>query len=137
MCIGCFYILNQAGHGVYFTNAKAKLPVKRKLNDKSELITWGRRKYEGGKLPFGGCVDLDNYDSKAWNAWFPKKVIIPISCFVEQDIEGQSKCFNLTKGKWMQALLVRSDYEKRVYVITIKPNIKNSIILRWPKILSV
>ena len=122
MCIGCFYILNQAGHGVYFTNAKAKLPVKRKLNDKSELITWGRRKYEGGKLPFGGCVDLDNYDSKAWNAWFPKKVIIPISCFVEQDIEGQSKCFNLTKGKWMQALLVRSDYEKRVYVIT-KPKI--------------
>ena len=55
---------------------------------------------------------------------------------MEQDIEGQSKCFNLTKGKWMQALLVRSDYEKRVYVITIKPNIKNSIFLRWPKILS-
>jgi len=136
MSIGFFYIYEGIGCGVYFSNYQAKLPVKTKLTESSKLVTWGRRKHEKGRLPFGSCVSFSELHSEVWSAWFPKTVIIPASSFIEQDIEGQSKCFNLTKGKWVQALLVKSNRERRVYVVTVRPSIENCMFERWPRILS-
>ena len=136
MSMGIFYIHKGIGCGVYFSNYQAKLPIKIKPSEASELVIWGRRKHEQGRLPFGGCVNFSEINSEEWSAWFPRVVIVPASCFVEQDIEGQSKCFNLTEGKWIQALLVKINTERRAYIVTIKPNTKKRIFERWPRILS-
>lgn len=136
MSTGIFYIHKGIGCGVYFSNYRAKLPMKENLTGASEFVMWGRRKHEQGSLPFGGCVNFSEINSAEWSAWFPRVVIIPASCFIEQDIEGQSKCFNLTEGKWIQALLVKINTERRVYIVTIQPTEKNRLFERWPRILS-
>ena len=60
-----------------------------------------------------------------WNRWHPRAVKIYVNGFVERDIEG----------KWIQALLAKGKHERRLYVVTITPIIRDMAYERWPRIL--
>ncbi len=135
MCGGVFYLDEGQETRVYFPNPKACLPVKRN-NNEIALLPWGRRKEQNGKLPMGGWARLDSIYAGRWDRWFARPVKLPITSFMEKDIEGNSHWFDITEGKWIQGLVARAGYEQRVYVVTIVPEMADAIHERWPRILS-
>ncbi|PVV05663.1 MAG: hypothetical protein B6D77_18580 [gamma proteobacterium symbiont of Ctena orbiculata] len=44
--------------------------------------------------------------------------------------------FDVTPGKWIQGLVARWEQERRVYVVTITPEMEDAAYERWPRILS-
>ncbi len=135
MCGGVFYFGEGQETRVYFPNPKACLPVKRN-NNEIALLPWGRRKEQAGQLPMGGWARLDSIYAGRWDRWFARPVKLPITSFMEKDIEGNSHWFDITEGKWIQGLVARAGYEQRVYVVTIVPEMVDAIHERWPRILS-
>ena len=135
MCGGVYYLINGQEVRTYFPNPKARLPVKKK--DKGvELLPWGRRKNQSGKLPLGGWARLESIYEGRWDKWFPTPVKLVISQFMEKDIEGNSHWFDLTPGKWIQGLVAHWHKERRVYVVTITPEMEDAVHERWPRIMS-
>jgi hypothetical protein len=55
---------------------------------------------------------------------------------MEKDIEGNSRWFDITPGKWIQGLVAHWDKERRIYVVTITPETEDAVHQRWPRILS-
>ena len=64
-----------------------------------------------------------------------KAVKIYAQGFAEQDIEGQTDWFDITEGKWIQALLAQNKNESRIYIVTITPIIREMAYERWPRVL--
>jgi len=135
MCGGVYYYHNNQDVRVYFPNPKATLPVITK-NKEIELLPWGRRKEQQGHLPMGGWARLDSIYSGRWDKWFPIPVKIPVKQFMEKDIEGNSHWFDLTNGQYIQGLVARDKYERRIYVVTVTPELSEAVHDRWPRILS-
>ncbi len=135
MCGGVYYIINGEEVRTYFPNPKACLPVKKKIGG-VELLPWGRRKEQAGHLPLGGWARLDSIYAGRWDKWFPTPVKLMASQFMEKDIEGNSHWFDITPGKWIQGLVAHYDKERRVYVVTITPEMEDAVHDRWPRILS-
>ena len=135
MCGGVLYNFNDQEIRTYFPNPKAMLPV---LTKSSEvlLIPWGRRKEQAGSLPKGGWARLESIREGRWDRWFPRSVKLPITRFMEKDIEGESHWFDLTKGQWIQGLIAKAGEEQRVYVVTIVPEMPDAVHDRWPRIMS-
>ena len=119
----------------YFPNPKACLPAK-KRNGGIELLPWGRRQQQAGHLPMGGWARLDSIYAGRWDKWFPTPVKLMASQFMEKDIEGHGHWFDVTQGKWIQGLIAHSNNERRVYVVTITPEMEHAVHERWPRILS-
>ncbi len=134
MCGGVFYVHEGEEYRYYFPNPSAVLPVKTKSS--VVLMPWGRRKEQVGKLPAGGWARLDSIYAGRWERFFPVSVKIPVSQFMEKDIEGVSHWFDITKGKWIQGLVAREGSEQRVYIVTIVPEMPQAIHDRWPRILT-
>lgn len=131
-----FHYQNKA-HTVYFSHAKAMLPVKLK-NGELKLVTWGRRENENSEMPLGGWARLahiKNGTDTQWNMYFPKPVKIPILKFMEKNFENKSCWYEVTKGKYMQGLLARYENEYRVYIVTIDPEDLLNCHYRWPHII--
>ncbi len=84
----------------------------------------------------GGWARLDSIYAGRWDRWFPTPVKLMVTQFMEKDIEGQSSWFDITPGKWIQGLIARSNNERRVYVVTITPELEYATHERWPRILS-
>lgn len=135
MCSGAYYLNNGQETRVYFTNPAATLPIKIKAGG-SELVPWGRRQIQRGTLPLGGWARLSAVYAGRWDRWQPRPVKLDISSFMEHDIEGSSHWFDITKGKWIQGLVAHHNNERRVYVVTIFPEMDEAIHHRWPRILS-
>jgi hypothetical protein len=135
MCGGVYYRINGQDVRVYFPNPKAMLPVVTRSKD-IELLPWGRRKEQAGRLPLGGWARLDSIYAGRWDRWFPVPVKLPISQFMEKDIEGNSHWFDITAGQFIQGLIARDQHEQRVYVVTITPEFDDAVHERWPRILS-
>ena len=55
---------------------------------------------------------------------------------MEKDIEGRSHWYELTRGQWIQGLVARNNYEQRIYVVTVEPEMEDAVHDRWPRILS-
>jgi hypothetical protein len=51
-------------------------------------------------------------------------------------MEGVSHWFDVTPGKWIQGLVARWEHERRVYVVTITPELEDAVHDRWPRIVS-
>lgn len=135
MCGGVYYIHKNQESRIYFPNPKAVLPVIEK--DKNiVLLPWGRRKEQKGNLPMGGWARLDSIYAGRWDKWFPIPVKLPVTQFMEKDIQGNSHWFDITKGQFIQGLIARDKYEQRVYVVTIAPELEDATHERWPRILS-
>jgi hypothetical protein len=135
MCGGVYYSLNDQDIRVYFPNPKAQLPVKSRGGGISTLA-WGRRQEQTGALPLGGWARLDSIYAGRWDRWFPVPVKIPVKSFMEKDLEGHSHWYDLTRGQWIQGLVARHRQERRVYVVTIEPELADAIHNRWPRIMS-
>ena len=87
MCGGVFFIHKGEEHRYYFPNPKAVLPVKMKKGNE-QLFPWGRRTKQMGRLPKGGWARLDSIYAGRWDRFMPVAVKLPISSFMEKDIEG-------------------------------------------------
>lgn len=135
MCGGVYYLIEGQEVRTYFPNPKARLPV-RKRDGGIELLPWGRRKQQAGKLPLGGWARLESIYEGRWDKWFPTPVKLNISQFMEKDIEGSSHWYDLTPGKWVQGLVAHWNQERRVYVVTITPEMEDAVHDRWPRIIS-
>ena len=63
---------------------------------------------------------------------------LPVKSFMERDFEGHSHWYDLTRGQWIQGLVARERHERRVYVVTIEPELEiaETFYDRWPRILS-
>lgn len=135
MCGGVTYEYEGEAIKTFFPNPYAKLPVVKRSHE-VELLPWGRRKEEPGKLPRGGWARLESIYTGRWDCWQPRPVRIPLLNFMEKDIHGVSHWFNLTKGQWIQGLVAREGKEQRIYVVTIAPEMPDAIHERWPRIMS-
>ena len=135
MCGGVYYLINGQDIRVYFPNPKAQLPVKVRSGGISALA-WGRRHKQAGALPLGGWARLDSIYAGRWDRWFPIAVKIPVKSFMEKDLEGHSHWYDLTRGQWIQGLVARHRQERRIYVVTIEPELAEAVHDRWPRIMS-
>jgi hypothetical protein len=135
MCGGVYYSVNGRDVRVYFPNPGAMLPVRTRRGD-TELLAWGRRHDQPGELPPGGWARLDTIYSGRWDRWFPVPVKLTIKSFMEKDFEGHGHWYDLTRGQWVQGLVARHRHERRVYVVTIDPELEDAIHERWPRIMS-
>ncbi len=135
MCGGVYYIIEGEEVRTYFPNPKARLPVRTKAGG-LELLPWGRRREQAGHLPLGGWARLESVYAGRWDKWFPRPVKIQVSQFMEKDIEGVSHWFDITQGKWIQGLIAHWERERRLYVVTIVPEMANAVHERWPRIIS-
>ncbi|VAW71869.1 hypothetical protein MNBD_GAMMA12-1803 [hydrothermal vent metagenome] len=134
MCGGVYYTINDQDVRVYFPNPKAMLPVSLK-KQKIDLLPWGRRQEQAGRLPLGGWARLDSIYAGRWDKWFPTPVKLPIKSFMEKDIMSQSHWFDITKGQCIQGLVARDKYEQRIYVVTVTPELEDAVHNRWPRII--
>jgi hypothetical protein len=135
MCGGVYYLINGEEVRCYFPNPKARLPVKRR-NGGIDLLPWGRREKQAGNLPLGGWARLESIYEGRWDRWRPTPVKLGVSQFMERDIEGNSRWFDITTGKWIQGLVAHWGRERRIYVVTITPETEEAVHQRWPRILS-
>ena len=119
----------------HFATATARLPLRTRQGE-IELLPWGRRRTQIGELPLGGWARLDAIEHGQWDRWFPRPVKIMVGRFMEKDFEGQSHWYELTAGQWIQGLLARHRNERRVYIVTINPDMPDAMHDRWPRILS-
>lgn len=135
MCGAVHYAISGQDLRVRFTNPKARLPV---ITHSSRpcLLAWGRRQAQAGQLPLGGWARLDSIYAGRWDRWFPVPVKIPASGFMERDIEGRDHWHNLTRGQWIQGLVARDHHERRIYVVTLEPELTDAEYERWPRIMS-
>jgi hypothetical protein len=134
MCGGVYFKHGDAVMRMFFPNPKAVLPIL--LQDGNiQLLAWGRRQKQQGRLPATGWARLDAIYSGRWDKFFPIPVKIPVLSFMEKDLEGQSHWYDLQKGQFIQGLIARDHNERRVYVVTIEPELEDAQIhSRWPRV---
>ena len=135
MCGGVLFTNKGQEVRVFFPNPEAVLPV-RTRSGAIELMTWGRRKENQGRLPPGGWARLDSIHAGRWDKYFPVPVKLPVTRFMEKDRHGHSHWFLVTGGHWIQGLVAREAGERRVYVVTIKPALEGTVHDRWPRIMT-
>jgi hypothetical protein len=132
------FYYQQKTYTVYFTQAKAMLPVKLKSGE-VKLVPWGRRENENSEMPLGGwarLVSIKNEKDNRWHLYLPKPVQIPVDKFMEKNHEGQRCWYEITKGKCLQGLLANHDNEYRLYIVTIDPEDLMNCHYRWPHIIT-
>lgn len=134
MCMTVCHQLDERLVMTYFHDEKALLPVKQKNGDNVIMLPWGRRKKEKSALPLGGWVTIETLKDNQFARYFPKPVKIMVEKFLELDIENQPHWFYITKGQWIQGVLLQEKNELRVYVLTFKPSMPDNPFSRWPKI---
>jgi hypothetical protein len=135
MCAGVYYSIHGVDVRLYFPNPKAQLPV-RARDGSVTLLLWGRRHDQAGVLPLGGWARLDGIYAGRWDRWMPVPVKLPVKSFMERDFEGHSHWYDLTRGQWIQGLVARERHERRVYVVTVEPELADTPHERWPRIMS-
>jgi hypothetical protein len=100
MCGGVYFKHGDDVLRVFYPNPKAVLPVLM-ADGKVQLIAWGRRQKQPGKLPMTGWARLDSIYSGRWDKYFPKPIKIPVLSFMEKDLEGVSHWYDLQKGQYI------------------------------------
>jgi hypothetical protein len=135
MCGGVHFLYGEDFLRMYFPNPKAMLPAIKK-DGTLELIPWGRRQTQEGKLPITGWAKIESIYAGKWERYFPKPVKIPVLSFMEKDFEGNSRWYDLQKGQFIQGLVAREGNEKRIYVVTLEPELEDAQIhSRWPRVI--
>lgn len=134
MCGGAHFQYGDDYMRMYFPNPKAMLPVLKK-DGSIELLPWGRRQTQDGKLPITGWAKIESIYGGRWERYFPKPVKIPVLAFMEKDFEGNSHWYDLQKGQYLQGLVAKEGSERRVYVVTLEPEPEDAQIhSRWPRV---
>lgn len=122
---------------IYFPNPKAALPVFL-AGGLIEWVKWGRRKEE--QVPFvqGGWAKLDSIQEGKWDRYNPITVNLAVDSFMEKDAEKVSHWVEVPQGKVIQALIVKGNAEKRLYVVTEDTPAEYSWVHdRWPRLVDL
>lgn len=135
MCGAVHYMIDGRDVRVHFPEPHACLPV-RCRDGRLVRLPWGRRPRQTGQLPLGGWARLETIHAGRWDRWFPIPVKIAALAFLEKDIEGRAHWFEIGRGKYIQGLVARERHERRVYVVTICPEMTDAIYERWPRIVT-
>ncbi|HEC58978.1 hypothetical protein LCGC14_0936130 [marine sediment metagenome] len=134
MCSGVYFKYGDDVLRFFYANPNAALPILT-VTGKIELIAWGRRQQQSGNLPITGWAQLEAIYSGRWDKFFPTPVKIPALSFMEKDLEGHSHWYDLQKGQFIQGLLAKEGNERRVYIVTIEPELEDAQIhARWPRV---
>lgn len=134
MCEAVYFLREGQEFRLFFAYPRATLPVRMRSGE-TVLLPWGRRQDQIGKLPLGGWARLDSIHAGRWDRWFPIPVKLPVAGFMEKDLEGRSRWYELTRGQCIQGLVACDKYEQRVYVVTLEPERDDALHTRWPKLL--
>lgn len=119
---------------VYFPNPKAALPVAN-TDGSVEWVKWGRRKEEQAPFVQGGWARSDSIELGKWERYSPVLVKLAVNSFMEKDAAKVSHWIDVPAGCAIEALIVRSNNEQRVYVVTEDtPEEFAWVHDRWPKI---
>jgi hypothetical protein len=116
-------------------NPYAELPVIKKTGE-IELIPWGRRKEQKGKLPATRWACHESIQEHKWDSWQPVPVKILVDRFMEKDDVKQPHWFDLNQRDFIQGLLASWQEEQRLYVVTVAPPYDRPGFHRWPRIVS-
>ena len=137
MCMLIEYQEGQQTVRARFIDPAAVLPVGIRRNGGGAiLLPWGRRQQQNGHLPLGGWARLNAIHAGRWDHWLPMPVKLLVTAFAENDIEGRPHRYELTKGQWIQGLVAQDRHERRIYVVTITPEMEDAVHDRWPRILT-
>lgn len=120
---------------VHFTSEKARLPIQLRSGE-LELITWGRRRGERGKLPFGGWARFQQVQGDRWARHHPQSVRIAVQSFMEVDIGGNKQWFPLVAGQFIRGIVCRVDNEQRLYVVVMESSPDEAYFEQWPRIIT-
>lgn len=93
MCGGVLYSVDRQQSQTYFPNPYVKLPV-RKRSGGIELLPWGHRQRQPGKLPMGGWARHESIQEGRWDRWNLTPVKLVVDEFMEKDHSSSSDgCF--------------------------------------------
>lgn len=119
---------------IYFPNPKAALPVLQ-ADGTTEWVPWGRRREQPGHLPATGWARQDSITAGKWARYHPRTVSIVAERFMEKDAERVSHWFDLEPGQAIEGLLLETDIEQRVYVVTTTSPVGYAWAHdRWPRL---
>lgn len=134
MCGGVEYLWKGEQRKVYFPRPNAQLPIRLKSGD-LDLVTWGRRENEPGRLPATGWARLDSVQDGKWSRYHPMSVRIMVDRFMEKDMDGVAHWYDVKEGAFIRGLLTQIGDEMRVYVVTMPtPSEYAHVHNRWPRI---
>lgn len=121
---------------IYFPNPKAALPVS--LKDGSvEWVKWGRRTNENVPFVQGGWARLDSILAGKWERHNAIHVKLAVESFMEKDAGKVSHWIDVPEGQAIEALTIKYDGEKRLYVVTEDTPAEYSWVHdRWPRLVS-
>lgn len=135
MCGGAKYI-DQSGKEwkIYFPNPRAALPVYR--GDQVEWVRWGCRREEPATgFVQGGWARQDSILAGKWKRYAPEFVQLAAIAFMEKDADRVSHWIDAPAGLAIEALIVRTDAEARLYVVTEDTPPEYSWVHdRWPRL---
>ncbi len=128
------YYYKGKSYTVYFSKSNAVLPVKLENGD-IQLVKWGKRQNDSCDIPIGGWARLSAIQNKQWDVYFPKPVKLAINKFMKTDFEGHTHWFEVTKGQWIQGLLMQENENYYVYIVVVTPTLLDISFDRWPRII--
>ena len=121
MCGGVTYKVQDHTQVIYFPNPYAQLPLLHK--DKTiGYYSWGRREKQDGFLPITGWARHDSIKAGKWDRYNPIPVKIVVDEFMEKNRRKESIWYKVEEGNFIQGLLAQWRDERRVYVVTVKPD---------------
>lgn len=119
---------------MYFPNPRAALPVAM-ADGTVEWIKWGRRKEEQTPFVQGGWARSDSIELGKWERYSPKHVTLLVQSFMEKDAAKVSHWIDVPKPKAIEALIIKFNEEKRIYVVTEETPAEFAWVHdRWPKL---
>jgi hypothetical protein len=135
MCAGVQYIEPSGKERkIYFPNPKAALPVAHPTGE-LEWVKWGRRKEEQAPFVQGGWARIDSIEAGKWDRYSPQSVILAAQGFMEKDAHKVSHWIDIPSGLAIQALIVKTELDKRLYIVTEDTPPEYSWVHdRWPKL---
>jgi hypothetical protein len=134
MCIAAWYCKNDKNVITHFCAMRAVLPIQNSQINKQQFIIWGRRNNEYGQLPKGASVSLESVKSNQWRHYSPVLVKIPITKFMEHDLNNHAEWFDIPKGQLIQGIVLQHKAEKRCYIISSIKHLAPHVYLHWPNI---
>ena len=133
----CIALRIQEDNKTKIITFRQKMPLLPYLTNTRTLacMQWGRSPYEQGNLPIGGWAREDCVLDGKWDAWFPKKILIPVVSFCLLDFIGRSHWFDVCRGEFLQAIVAQQDHEQRLYLSIELTQRFDNLFWHWPLII--
>ena len=131
----CQVVFSAGGrtHSPRYCDAGACLPV-RLRGGGIQVLPWGRRTEEAGRLPAGGWAALEAIHAGEWQRWQPLPVKVPVTVLYLADLHGDRLAVTPVMGQCLQGLVARIALERRVYLVALPPLESDVPLPCWPRL---